>query len=98
MCSRPICFPLIFNSVLLCPDRQDVDLHLAMTLTTIRKPASKYTFISKVYARAHKHIEAHPLSFFLYHTHTRHANLNSKAVCKQIVDIMGLFSVQTISC
>lgn len=31
-------------------------------------------------------------------SHTYHANLNDKAVCKQIVDIMGLFSAQTISC
>ena len=44
--------------------------------------------------------EAHPcsLSLSLTHIHKHHANLNSKAVCKQIVDIMGLFSVQTISC
>ena len=60
-----------------------------------------------VYANTHRcacscteRVDVHPWrrSFSLSLTHTHHANLNSKAVCKQIVDIMGLFSVQTISC
>lgn len=47
-----------------------------------------------------KHIDAHACSFSLSrtHTHNHHGNLNSKPVCKQIFDVMGLFSVQTISC
>ena len=45
------------------------------------------------------HARTHTLGHTYIHKHTHtHTNLNNRAVCKQIDNIMGLFSVQTISC